>query len=124
MTHTTTTYKVGDRIQLTTDIHCMLTRHKTGEQGQVRNVAPWGGLLRLRMDDGRPQFAHPDEITRVPATPGPEFARSHGNDSSTWTSADFEAEFVFAENDMQDLRNRRTKKPNTDTTQTDLTPAA
>ncbi|WP_158102066.1 hypothetical protein [Streptomyces glaucescens] len=30
---------------------------------------------------------------------GPEFAAAHGNDSSTWTSADFEAEINLAEID-------------------------
>lgn len=58
---------------------------------------------------------------------GPEFAAAHGNDSSTWTPADFEAEFVFAENDMQALRNRRTTKPAPNpqpTAPAPLTPAA
>jgi hypothetical protein len=55
---------------------------------------------------------------------GPEFAAAHGNDSSTWTSADFEAELVFADNDMQALRNRRTQKTQTDQPTTDYTPAA
>ena len=30
---------------------------------------------------------------------GPEFAQAHGNDSSTWTSADFETEINLAEID-------------------------
>jgi len=30
---------------------------------------------------------------------GPEFAAAHGNDASTWSPADIEAEFVFAEID-------------------------
>lgn len=30
---------------------------------------------------------------------GPEFATAHGNDSSTWTPADFEAEINLAEID-------------------------
>jgi hypothetical protein len=34
-------------------------------------------------------------------TTGPEFAKAHGNDSSTWTSADFDAEYTFAEIDIQ-----------------------
>jgi len=42
----------------------------------------------------------PPKTTKTPTT-GPEFATAHGNDSSTWTSADFEAEFVFAEIDVQ-----------------------
>ena len=55
---------------------------------------------------------------------GPEFATAHGNDSSTWTAADFEAAFVFAEIDVQPVwvllkRDRKTK---TDTAP--LTPAA
>ena len=32
---------------------------------------------------------------------GPEFAKAHGNDSSTWTSADFETEINLAEIDAQ-----------------------
>lgn len=32
---------------------------------------------------------------------GPEFAAAHGNDSSTWTSADFETEINLAEADIQ-----------------------
>ncbi len=55
---------------------------------------------------------------------GPEFAEAHGNDSSTWSSADFEAELVFADNDMQALRNRRTKKPQAVQPTADYTPAA
>jgi hypothetical protein len=34
---------------------------------------------------------------------GPEFAAAHGNDSSTWTSADFEAELNLAEIDAHVL---------------------
>lgn len=30
---------------------------------------------------------------------GPEFAAAHGNDSSTWSTADFEAEMNLAEID-------------------------
>lgn len=30
---------------------------------------------------------------------GPEFAAAHGNDSSTWTTADFETEINLAEID-------------------------
>lgn len=30
---------------------------------------------------------------------GPEFAKAHGNDSSTWTTADFETELNLAEID-------------------------
>lgn len=32
---------------------------------------------------------------------GPEFATAHGNDSSAWTSADFETEMNLAEADCQ-----------------------
>jgi hypothetical protein len=32
---------------------------------------------------------------------GPEFAAAHHNDSSNWTTADFEAEMNFAEMDAQ-----------------------
>ncbi|GGS96270.1 hypothetical protein [Streptomyces violaceus] len=55
---------------------------------------------------------------------GHEFAEAHGNDSSTWTSADFETEINLAESDMQALRNLRKKKPAPQTQQTNLTPAA
>ncbi|MFG2359399.1 hypothetical protein [Streptomyces sp. NPDC048521] len=54
---------------------------------------------------------------------GPEFAQAHGNDSSTWMPADFDAEIVFAEIDTQPawlaLKTKPTPKP-----ATDLTPAA
>lgn len=56
---------------------------------------------------------------------GPEFAAAHGNDSSTWTSADFETELVLAENDAlpayRFIQQRRNKKA---TAPTDLTPTA
>ncbi|MYW46391.1 hypothetical protein [Streptomyces sp. SID161] len=32
---------------------------------------------------------------------GPEFAQAHGNDSTDWTPADFEAEINLAMADMQ-----------------------
>lgn len=35
---------------------------------------------------------------------GPEFATAHGNDASTWSPADIEAEFVFAEIDAYNSR--------------------
>lgn len=34
---------------------------------------------------------------------GPEFAEAHGNDSSTWTPADFDTEMVLAEIDALTL---------------------
>lgn len=46
---------------------------------------------------------------------GHEFAEAHGNDSSTWTSADFEAEMNLAEIDAFLFPTPTT---------TDLTPAA
>lgn len=46
---------------------------------------------------------------------GPEFAQAHGNDSSTWSSADIEAEINLAEADAlpayRFLQARRTKPP-------------
>ncbi|MFF7795562.1 hypothetical protein [Streptomyces sp. NPDC007991] len=58
---------------------------------------------------------------------GHEFAQAHGNDSSTWTSADFEAELVLAENDAlpayRFIHARRTKTAQT-AAPADLTPAA
>lgn len=44
---------------------------------------------------------------------GPEFAAAHGNDSSTWSPADFETEINLAEIDAQ-----------ADQTTADYTPAA
>ena len=59
---------------------------------------------------------------------GPEFAAAHNNDSSTWTSADFEAEFVFAEMDAQPayafIAARLKTKKTTAAPAADLTPAA
>lgn len=56
---------------------------------------------------------------------GPEFAKAHGNDSSTWTSADFETELNLAEADAlpayRFIANRRTTTP---ATTTDYQPAA
>lgn len=46
---------------------------------------------------------------------GPEFAAAHGNDSSTWSSADFETEIILAEIDAHTARPQPT---------TDYTPAA
>lgn len=118
--------KVKDRIQLTTDINAVLfASHKAGQQGVIRKTAPWGGLFMLRMDDGRTQFAHRHEITPAPAKPattGREFAKNHGNDSSTWTPADFETALNLAESDVQPAWLRIKKKPTQPST--DLTPAA
>ncbi len=46
---------------------------------------------------------------------GPEFAAAHGNDSSDWTTADFEAAEVLADIDAH---------TGTDQQATDYTPAA
>ena len=52
-----------------------------------------------------------------------EFAKKHGNDSSTWTAADFETEMNLAEIDVQPawlaLKAKPAAKP-----PTDLAPAA
>lgn len=42
---------------------------------------------------------------------GPEFAAAHGNDSSTWTAADFETEMNLAEIDA--WRTQQTTRPQT-----------
>ncbi|NUS25050.1 MAG: hypothetical protein HOV92_12620 [Streptomyces sp.] len=102
MTTPTPAYKVGDRVQLTVDIHSIHTDHKKGDQGRIRSFGPCGHLLTLLMDDGRTQFAYDHETTPAnrPATTGPDFARAHGNDSSTWTAADIECEQILAALDL------------------------
>ncbi|MCL8016867.1 hypothetical protein [Streptomyces sp. AS02] len=110
--------QIGDRIELTTDIHSLLTTsHKTGDRGVIRKTGPGGSLYWLRMDDGRTQFARADEIKPALARTGPEFAKAHGNDSSTWTEADFDTEMNLAEIDLYRVCAR---KPRT----TDIQPAA
>lgn len=52
----------GTRIQLTSDIEALGTRHKAGDQGTVEGVHT-GGNLTVRMDDGRPNFPSQDEVT-------------------------------------------------------------
>lgn len=54
----------GDRIELTTDVEALGTRHHTGDQGTVREVHV-GGHLTVRMDDGRPQFPRTDEVQEI-----------------------------------------------------------
>ena len=65
-----------------------------------------------------------DEITPAPAAPArtaAEFATAHGNDSSTWTPADFDAAYCLAEIDVQPAWEllKRTKP-----TTADIQPAA
>ena len=57
--------KYGDRIQLTEDVEALGARHQAGEQGTVREVHV-GGHLTARMDDGRTQFPHQDEVKQLP----------------------------------------------------------
>ncbi|QLJ06835.1 hypothetical protein HZZ00_38050 (plasmid) [Streptomyces sp. NEAU-sy36] len=45
---------------------------------------------------------------------GPEFAAAHGNDSSTWTTADFETEINLAEIDAYRANPTTTDTPNHD----------
>jgi hypothetical protein len=120
MTTTTPRFQVGDRVQLTVDIKVMFTNRRKGEQGVIRKTAPWGGLHMLRMHDGRTVFAHPHEITRIPATTAAEFARDHGNDSSNWTPADIECEQILATLDLHRACPRTPRTP----TPTDHAPAA
>ncbi|MFG2276692.1 hypothetical protein ACGFNY_43910 [Streptomyces chartreusis] len=58
---------------------------------------------------------------------GAEFAKNHGNDSSNWTSADFEALEVLVDIDLQPvwvlLKRDRKRTPDPQPT-TPLTPAA
>lgn len=55
---------------------------------------------------------------------GHQFAEAHGNDSSTWTSADFETELNLAEADhLPAYRFLHARRDKTKTTPT-LTPAA
>lgn len=95
--------RVGQRIQLTTDVHTLGHTHHAGEQGTIRKFGA-GQPLQILMDDGRTQFPLPTEVQPIstarqdPMT-GPDFAKAHGNDSSTWTDADFEAEINLAEID-------------------------
>ena len=50
---------------------------------------------------------------------GPEFAAKHGNDSSTWSSADFETEINLAAADIQPYWHlTHPKAATTDTVQT------
>ncbi|GAA3590615.1 hypothetical protein [Streptomyces osmaniensis] len=116
-------YTVGERVQLTADIQALFANRRKGEQGTIRKTAPWGGLHMLRMDDGRTVFARPNEITRVPATTGPEFAKAHGNDSTTWCSGDMETAQILAALDLHAAWKHI--HPTTDAqTATPLTPAA
>jgi len=56
---------------------------------------------------------------------GHDFARDHGNDSSTWTSADFETEMNLAEMDAQPAYAFLAERLKAKTPQpTNLTPAA
>jgi hypothetical protein len=61
-----TTITVGDRIELTTDIHALNTRHQAGQQGTVQAMDP-DGYLTVRMDDGRTAFPHHTEVDPPPA---------------------------------------------------------
>jgi hypothetical protein len=110
--------QVGDRIQLTTDIRYLFSRHTKGAHGVIRKTSPWGGLHTLRMDDGRTQFAHTHEITPSPPRTGPEFARQHGNDSSTWTPADFVSVQTLAAMDVHVAWRTLHPTPTTDTATT------
>lgn len=47
---------------------------------------------------------------------GHDFARDHGNDSSTWTAADFDAEMNLADMDMQPVYLFLKKSPPAKTT--------
>jgi hypothetical protein len=116
--------KVGDRVQLTTDVRYLFTSYPKGSKGVIRKTSSWGGLHWIRMADGRTLFAHTHEIEPAPARTGPEFARNHGNDSSTWTSADFETEMNLAEADLQSVRALLNRKPKTAAPAADLQPAA
>lgn len=56
----------GTRIELTTDVHALGTRHHAGDQGTVTGYDAMDGSLTVRMDDGRPQFPRTDEARALP----------------------------------------------------------
>jgi hypothetical protein len=58
----------GQRVQLTTDIEAVGTRHQAGEQGTVHSSDRTDGYLIVRMDDGRTNFPHTSETRTLPAT--------------------------------------------------------
>lgn len=74
---------------------------------------------------GRPTRWLITQLTRPtgPARTGPEFAHRHGNDSSTWTLADFETALNLAAIDAQPAWTALHPKPTPHTT-THLTRAA
>lgn len=57
---------VGIRIELTARIEAFGRVAEAGDQGVIQEKHT-GGLLTVRMDDGRPQFPSRDEVT-VPDT--------------------------------------------------------
>lgn len=42
---------------------------------------------------------------------GPEFAQAHGNDSTNWPGADFDALINLVDIDLHNLRTRNKQKP-------------
>ncbi|MFB7341229.1 hypothetical protein ACFRFJ_28275 [Streptomyces hydrogenans] len=55
----------GTRITLTTTVEALGNRHRAGEQGKVEETHT-DGYLTVRMDDGRHNFPHRDEVTSDP----------------------------------------------------------
>lgn len=53
--------RYGDRIELTTPVESLGNKAQAGDQGTVTGVHS-GGHLTVRMDDGRVQFPHSDEV--------------------------------------------------------------
>lgn len=53
---------VGSRIELIAQVEAFGRVAEVGDQGVVQEIHT-GGLLTVRMDDGRPQFPHRNEVT-------------------------------------------------------------
>lgn len=54
----------NDRIELTAEVTALGHTHHEGDHGVVQEVHT-GGLLTVRMDDGRTQFPHTNETKPV-----------------------------------------------------------
>lgn len=72
-------------------------------------AATWVATRRQYGDDApetRRAAAHVDQVFTAH-----DFADAHGNDSSTWTSADFDTVTALADMDMHRLRKRNHQPP-------------
>jgi len=57
---------VGQRIELTARIEALGNTAYPGDQGTVEGVHDGGGILTVRMDNGRTHFPTRDEVTALP----------------------------------------------------------